>query len=169
MPLPWKTATLCFLHREGKTLFLDYTHFSHPIHQGSYAPPGGKMEDEDEGDPKRTTIREIAQETGIIIHGLLYRGTLRFENEKRTINAKPFKYNFTVPIYDCYNFDDTHISATEGKIAWIDDDKILALPRHEGSREILKILSRHREFEGIFIHEGEKLSSVTLSKTLPFS
>lgn len=161
MPLPLKIATACFIKREGKTLFLDYTNYPHPIHSGKYSIPGGRVE---EGESIEDCVkREISEETSIMPCRVTYRGKVLFVNGKRTINGKPMSHNFEVHFYECIDFDDTNARATEGRLAWVEDNNVLGLPLHEGDRIIWKDwLSRYQRFEGEIEHEGEKLTSAKL-------
>jgi len=161
MSLPLKVATACFIGRDGKTLFIDYTNYPHPIHQGKYSIPGGRLE---EGELQEDCVRrEIREETGIFLKELTYRGRVKFLNEKRTINGNPMKNDFEVHFYECRDFDDANARATEGRLAWIEDNKVLDLPLHEGDRIIWRDwLSRYEVFGGVIEHEGEKLTSAKL-------
>ncbi len=164
MSLLCKYAVVCFLHRDDKTLFIDYTNYEHPIHQGVYSPSGGKIELGE--NPIQATQRELQEETGIFVRNLIYRGIVNFDNERRTIRGKLFKYNFNVIIYDCYDFDDSQAKATEGRLAWIEDSQILSLSLHEGDRELLKWLTQYKEFEGTITEVGEKLESAKISMAI---
>ena len=165
MALDWKYATVCFLRREGKTLFIDYTNYQHPIHEGFYAPPWGKIEDDE--DPIQTTIRELEEETGIILKSVVYRGLIKFDNEERKIKGKPFKHNFEVHIYDCYDFDDSNARATEGHLAWIDDMSVLSLPLHESDKELWRWLTQYKEVYGTIKENEEILESAVIDKFVP--
>src|SRR3989338_1329508 len=155
MSLPWKYATLCLIRRNGKTLFIDYRDYPHPIHHGFYAPPGGKIEPGE--NPEETTKREIEEETHIFLGTLAYRGVIRFDNERRTLKGKPFRYNFQVYIYECSDFDDSHAQPEEGRLFWAEDSKVLTLPLHEGDRELWKWLEQYQEIEGTVVEVGEQL------------
>ena len=167
MPLPWKFATACFLRRDKRTLLIDYTNYKHPIHEGFFSPPGGKIEEGEE--PIQTTRREMREETGIIVRNLVYRGIIYFDNEKRTIKGRPFKYNFRVHIYDCYDFDDSNAFAKEGKFFWVEDEQVPSLRLHEGDKELWRWLSIYKEVEGTIVEEGERFSRGTILKAIPFS
>ncbi len=164
MTLPFEVATACYLRRDGKTLLIDYTNYPHPIHAGRYSPPGGRLE---EGELIDNCVkREIAEEQGILLRNVVWRGMVRFLNEERTINGKPMKHNFDVHIYDCFDFDDARMASKEGVPVWVDNDKVLDLPLHEGDRIIWRDwLSRYKTFGGVIEHEGDKLTSARLTAT----
>ena len=164
MPLPLQIATMCFLHKSERTLFLDYTITKdHLIHAGKFSPPGGKLEDIDKT-IEEGVRREVLEETNIKTRDLIYRGKVTFLNEKRNINGDPMKKNWEVYIYDCYEFDDSQAKALEsGKLSWVENSKVLKLPLHEGDYVIWeKWLAKYKEFNGEIEHIGEKLERYTL-------
>ena len=160
MSLPVVHAVVCYLRRETETLFMDYTSFDHPLHKGKFSPPGGKLE-EVEGKETAAT-REILEETGIIINKMTYRGEVTFLNEQRTFNGKPAKYNFRVYFYDSSDFNDTNARATEGALAWIQNDKVCDIPMHEGDKIIWDWLRKYKEIRAEIIHVGDKLTESSL-------
>jgi len=161
MPLPLEIATACFIRKDGKTLFIDYTNYPHRIHFGKYSPPGGRLE---EGETIEDCVRrEIPEEQGIMLGRVIYLGEVTFLNERRTINGKPMKKNVKVHFYECRDFDDTKMNAKEGVPVWVDDTKVLDLPLHEGDRFIWQNwLGKYKKFQGEIEHEGEKLTSARL-------
>jgi 8-oxo-dGTP pyrophosphatase MutT (NUDIX family) len=116
----------------------------------------------------QTTIRELKEETGINLNKLVYRGIIKFDNEKRTIKGKPFKNNFEVYIYDCHDFDDSNARATEGVLAWIDDKFVLSLSLHESDKVLWEWLARYKEIYGTIIENGEKLEKAVIERVVPF-
>ena len=154
MPLPWKLATVCLLRRCDKTLFIDYTSHQHPIHEGFYAPPGGKVEEHE--DFIQTTQREVREETNIMTKSLVYRGVVRFHNEERTLKGRTFRHNFRVHIYDCHDFNDSFAKANEGgRLVWVDDSEILNLPISAGDNVLWKWLGKYQTVDGAIVHRGE--------------
>ncbi|MDP3882397.1 MAG: NUDIX domain-containing protein [Nanoarchaeota archaeon] len=158
MSLPTIIATACFLRDKGKTLFVDYSVLhNHPIHDGKHAAPGGKVEASDNS-LEEAASREVLEETNIRAYNLIYRGTVLFLNEKRTINGKPMKNNWEVYFYDCHNFDATDARPKEGNLVWVNDDNVLDLPLHEGDRVLWGWMQEYQEFKGEVMHEGDKLT-----------
>lgn len=166
MRFPWKEAGVCLLRKEGKTLFVDYTNCSHPIHEGFYAPPGGKKE---EGETiLQATQREIREEVGIIAHYLTPRGIIRFHNEQRTPQGRAFKNNFNVYIYDCMVLDDAAAASNDGgAITWVEDAKIPGLRLSDGDYLLWKWLDRYTSIDGSITHAGKRVASYTLNGRLP--
>jgi 8-oxo-dGTP pyrophosphatase MutT (NUDIX family) len=169
MDLPWKQGVVCLLREKGKTYFIDYNDYPHVIHQGKISPPGGKIEPRE--DPEDATVREVREEVGAIVlkQNLVYRATVHFNNENRTVNGKPMKFNMTVRFYDCSTFDSTNMIAHEGKLELLTDEEALTRNMHEGDRKVFEWLKKYKEFEGTIIQTGEKLTSYELKRAVPFS
>ncbi|HVY01350.1 MAG TPA: NUDIX domain-containing protein [Candidatus Nanoarchaeia archaeon] len=167
MSLPWLSGVICLLHKEGKTLFIDYRNYPHKIHQGKYSPPGGKV---DSGEMSSdAAIRETFEETNIRVGTLVYRGKVHFNNEQRTVCGLPMKINMTVEIYESFDFDDSQARAMENKedkvpnLEWIAHDKIIGLKDlHEGDRKMFEWLGAYKEFEGTISQVGESLGEFSL-------
>lgn len=168
MTLPWKVATVCFLRDGNKTMLMDYRNFPHPIHEGFYSPPGGKVKTEENEDPVTAAKREIGEETGIEVRNLVYRGVIYFLNEKRTIKGRPMKYNFKVYYYDCHDFDAGNERATEGSLEWINSNDVLGKSLHEGDKVIWGWLKQYREIEGLIEQNGERVERAELLYNVPF-
>lgn len=167
MGLPWINGVICFFHKSGKTLLIDYRDYPHKIHEGKYSLPGGKLNDGESSE--KAGIRESWEEARIIARGMTYRGRVHFNNEERTVLGKPMKINMSVDIYDCFDFDDSHAEATEekdgrrAKLEWVADDKVLSINElHEGDRKMLEWLRDYKEFEGTIKQVGERLSEANL-------
>ena len=163
MSFPLKEAVICYLRHGYKTLLIDYTQSRHPIHQGKFCAPGGKINDGETSE--HATRREVMEETEIVVRNLIYRGKVLFKNEKRTVGGKPMISNWLVYFYDCQDFDDSNAKGIEGRLDWIDNHNILNLPMHEGDKIIWeKWLSQQKEFNGEIVHEAEVLVSAELVK-----
>jgi len=153
MTLPVLEATVCYLRKNGMTLFIDYRNFPHPLHQGYFSPPGGKLEIEET--KEQAVIREVLEETHIKINSLIYRGKVLFSNEKRLFGGKPAKNSYLVHYFDSLDFDDNLAQATEGALAWTLEEEINNLPMRKGDRQIWKWLKIYKEIEAEIV-EDEK-------------
>lgn len=187
MSLPWKLATVCVLREENRTLLIDYTHFSHSIHEGYYAPPGGKLHEGE--DPIICTRREVEEETGIVVGTLPYRGNVKFHNEHRTRKSRPFKYNFEVQVYESRDFNMRNAQLTEGHgFVWVENNQLSRTKRdvlehiRESKSGILDVSSapisaedqmlwhwifRYSTFNGSLMQVGEQLAEYHVHGVLP--
>lgn len=145
MTLPVLEATIGLLRKNGKTLFIDYRNYPHPLHKGFFAFPGGKInlgETKEEG-----VIRELKEETNIVLQDLIYRGKVLFDNSNRLFGGKPSKYSFLVYYFDSYKFDDSNQKASEGEIVYASDEEAELLPIHKGDKQIWDWLKIYKEID----------------------
>lgn len=160
MSLPIKYATCCCLRRRDETLFMDYREYPHPLHAGLFSLPGGKLRENET--PEQGVAREVLEETGIMVHSLIFRGAILFLNERRTFGGKPAKDNWKVHIFDSYDFDDSQVRASEGRLAWVQNEKAPSLKMHEGDKVIWNWMKQYSRFDAEIVHEGEKLVKANL-------
>jgi 8-oxo-dGTP diphosphatase len=111
-------ATLCYVKRDGQTLMLHRNKKPNDIHEGKWNGLGGKFEAGES--PEMCIRREVQEEAGLFIHNPRLHGLLIFVN---------FKGNdWYVFVFSATEFDGELIDSSEGKLEWIDDDKLLDLP-----------------------------------------
>jgi 8-oxo-dGTP diphosphatase len=65
-------------------------------------------------------------------------------------------------VYVADEFEGELIESNEGKLGWIDNDKLLDLPLWDGDRIFLKWLDGDRFFSGKFIYKDGKLIDHTV-------
>lgn len=113
--------------------------------------------------------RETREETGIVLGNITYRGIVFFLNEGRTLkNGKTMKINFKAHYYECSDFDSSRAEATEGKLAWVENDKVMDLEMHEGDKAIWDWLNKFRLFEGSIAQDKQRIRLAELHSYTPF-
>tara|TARA_B100000287_G_scaffold413082_1_gene444228 strand:+ start:52 stop:534 length:483 start_codon:yes stop_codon:yes gene_type:complete len=128
-----KIATLCVLRFKNKFLLLK--RFNEP-NKGKYVPVGGKLKQYES--PKDGVIRETFEETGIIIKDPKFFGILT--------ESSPTNYNWISFIFSSkIKFIDPPIS-DEGKLEWIEYDKIKNLPTPLTDHHIYKFILQKNKF-----------------------
>jgi ADP-ribose pyrophosphatase YjhB (NUDIX family) len=129
-------ATVCVVERDNEFLFIEH-------HRGKFKDtwncPGGKMDPEDE-DIYHTSMREVREETGIIIPpGLQDIGKLYYENE----NAK----NWVVDFHYTNEFDGELLEPNEECTPfWQDKYDIPADKLIPGDEEIFDRILKEQNF-----------------------
>jgi 8-oxo-dGTP pyrophosphatase MutT (NUDIX family) len=155
MALLWLRGGLCFLHKDGKTRLADFRNHYHKIHAGKCSPNGGKIE---EGETSQAAItREMLEETGTEVRNLTYRGRVHFNNEKRTVEGKPMKFNMVVDLWDCNEFEEGQLPVGQAPVIWVEDKEMMNLALHEGDKRVWEWLQEHPLFEGVIVQDGEHL------------
>lgn len=145
-----KLATLGYIHRDNQTLMLHRTKKANDIHEGKWNGVGGKFEAGES--PEECMIREIHEETWLIVENTIFRWTLTFPNFLKGEDWYVF-------VYDIYEFSGELIDCNEGELEWIDDDKILSLNLWEGDAIFMEWLQDGKFFSGKFTYEDGKLIS----------
>jgi 8-oxo-dGTP diphosphatase len=120
--------------------------------KGWYSAPGGKMELGES--VKETAVREFREETGLSVHEPELRGTFTFlikDGEKVVHEWMMFTFfadQFTGELLE---------ESQEGKLEWIDIDKIKDLPMAEGDRDIFAhVFKTDEPLYGTFVYTEDR-------------
>jgi len=144
-----KLGTLCYIEKDNKILLLHRIKKEHDVHEGKWIGVGGKIEQGES--PEECIIREVKEETGLIIKAPFLRGVMTFPKFKDNEDWYVFLYtadNFTGDLIDC----------NEGILKWVDKEKVLEMPTWAGDLIFLKwILEKRNFFSAKFVYENRKL------------
>lgn len=143
-----KLATLCYVKDDRKTLMLHRVKKANDFHEGKWNGLGGKMELGET--PEECVIREIEEEAGLKILEPHLRGILTFP-------AFAKEEDWYVFVYTADKFSGELIDSPEGRLEWIDDDKLLELNLWGGDRHFLKWIDEGRFFSGKFSYRDGEL------------
>lgn len=125
MDKPVRKAVRCYLIKNDKIIVIKYNEPNKKA--GYYEIPGGKIE---EGElPEQTAIREIQEETGIIVKNLKNKGNLTIEYPDR-------KFEFVVFLADDYQGQPLQFE--ENTSEWIDINELLQKEKILSSIQLLK-------------------------------
>ena len=125
MSKPVRKAVRCYLIKNDKIIVTKYKEPNKKA--GYYEIPGGKIE---EGElPEQTAIREMQEETGIIVKDLKNKGNLTIEYPDR-------KFEFVVFLADDYQ--GKPLQFEDNSSAWIDINYLLKKEKTLASIQLLK-------------------------------
>lgn len=125
MDKPVRKAVRCYLIKDDRIVVTKYNEPNKKA--GYYEIPGGKIE---EGElPEQTAIREIQEETGIIVKNLKNKGNLTIEYPDR-------KFEFVVFLADDYQ--GKPLQFEENTSEWIDINELLQKEKILASIQLLK-------------------------------
>lgn len=112
MEKPVRNAVRCYLIKDNKVVVIKYKKGNKK--EGYYDIPGGKIEEGE--NPEQTAIREMREETGMIIKNLKHKGNMIIEYPDR-------KYAFDVFITNEYEGEPQEFK--ENTSEWIEIDELL--------------------------------------------
>jgi 8-oxo-dGTP diphosphatase len=145
-----KFATLCYLRSGDKTLMVHRIKKQNDMHEGKWNGLGGKLEPGET--PEECAIREIREESGLTVNTVLLKGFITFPN----FDGVHSWYCF---IFTAVGFEGEFIDSPEGRLEWIDNDKLKELNLWEGDRIFFDWLDQERFFSAKFIYKDGKLIS----------
>lgn len=112
------TGTLCYIRDGGRVLL--QLKAEGRFGGGLWNGPGGKLQDGES--PEAATVREVREETGLTVGGLVAHGRLMF------YFGDAQEPSYTVHVFSTRRFEGTLRPSDEGRLAWFSED---ALPYHE--------------------------------------
>ena len=138
-------ATLCYVKHNGKTLMVYRNKKPNDIHEGKWNGLGGKFEAGET--PEECIRREVEEEAGLVIQNPKLHGLLMFPK---------FKGNdWYVFVFTATEFDGELIESPEGKLEWIDNDKLTSLSLWESDHVFLPWIETDKFFSAKFEYEGD--------------
>ena len=146
-------ATLVYIIKDGKTLMIHRVGRENDIHREKYNGLGGKLEENET--PSECAIREIQEESGLTIHPKdmkLYGTALFPEFDKKG-------RDWFVFIYKVYDYSgELIVENREGRLEWIENEKILDLNLWDGDRYFLEHLHSDQQFDGSLTYQNGGLT-----------
>ncbi len=143
-----KLATLCYVRREGHTLMIHRVKKANDMHAGKWNGLGGKFEPGET--PEACAIREIREESGLVVKDLRLCGMITFPG---FANEEDW-YTF---LFVSEAFEGALIDSPEGILRWIPDEELLDLHLWPGDRIFIPWLDAPGFFSGRFVYKDGQL------------
>ena len=157
-----KSTTLCYIEKDDQCLMLHRIKKKNDANQDKWIGIGGHFE---EGEtPEECVLREVKEETGLTLTSFRLRGLIDFVSDRWEREAM---YLFTADgfvnglpmIKPCEELPD----CDEGRLEWVDKDRIIDLNLWEGDNIFLNLLDIRQEYFDLqLVYEGEKLVKAVL-------
>ena len=148
-----QNTTLCYLERDGKYLLLHRVKEEDDINKGKWMGVGGHFEEGES--PYDCAIREVFEETGLVLAEARYRAVVTFASDAYESEQ--------MHLFTSKSFLGEEIVCNEGELAWVDKREALSLPMWEGDRLFLeKIEEGAPFFHMILRYEGDRLAEWTV-------
>lgn len=151
-----KETTICYIEHEGKVLLLHRMKKKEDPNAGKWIGVGGKLE---QGETvEECLLREVKEETGLVLTEYEYRGSILFQSDCWEHER--------MHLYYATAFTGTLIDCDEGQLAWVPREQMLSLPTWEGDRIFLRRMLRDSSFFRLRLrYVGEKLVHTDLAET----
>jgi 8-oxo-dGTP diphosphatase len=130
------------------TLMLHRITKENDFHKGKWNGLGGKFDQSET--PEECVIREIFEESGLIISSPRLHGIITFP----LFDGKDDWYVF---LFTADKFKGELINSNEGHLEWIPNDRVLSLNLWEGDKIFLPWLLNEKLFSAKFVYENKKL------------
>lgn len=150
-----RNTTLCYIRNgRGQTLLIHRVKKENDLNHDKWIGVGGKFEDKES--PEECLLREVKEETGLILTAYHYRGIVTFVSDEWETE---YMHLFTAD-----GFTGELTRCDEGDLEWVDDDKVTALPTWEGDRIFLKLLDEDAPFFSLkLVYAGDTLTYAALN------
>lgn len=128
------------------------------VHKGKWNGLGGKLEADES--PLEGAVREFHEEAGVSLPGSAFAplGVLQFPNFRADHREDWIVYVFTVRGGDALPAKPGPFrSSPEGKLHWVPEPELDALPLWEGDRKFLPLVLEERPFVGTFWYRDGRL------------
>ena len=149
-----KHTTLCYIEQNGAYLMLHRVKKVNDENHDKWIGIGGKFEERES--PFDCVRREVAEEVGLTLNSLSYRGIITFVSD---LYGTEYMHLF-------HSDDFSGIlpsSCDEGIPMWVEKSKIESLSIWEGDKIFLKLLDTEKRFFSIKLeYKGDRLISHTL-------
>ena len=145
-----KNTTLCYIEKDGKYLMMHRIKKDNDENRDKWIGIGGKIENGES--PHECIRREILEETGLTVTNPEYRGLITFISNE-------FEQQF-MHLFVAKDFSGTlNESCDEGKLEWVEKDKISSLPIWEGDKIFLDLLQTEDRFFSLkLVYNGDTLA-----------
>ena len=141
-------STLCYIEKDDKYLMLHRTKKKKDINKNKWLGIGGKFEEGES--PEECIIREVKEETGLILKNYQLRCIVTYVS---TTWETEYMHVFT-----SNDFMGDIIECNEGDLQWIDKKEVTKLNTWEGDKIFVEKLQKDSKFFTVkFEYDGEKL------------
>ncbi len=148
-----KLATLCYVRQGNKTLMLYRNKKENDYHEGKWNGLGGKLEEGES--PEECVIREVSEESGLLIENPIMHGFITFP----LFDGKEDWYVF---VFTATEFTGELIDSSEGKLEWIENDNLLNLNLWDGDKIYMDWLFNEKFFSAKFNYSDGKFVDYTV-------
>lgn len=147
-------STLCYMERDGRYLMLHRVVKENDINRDKWIGVGGHFEEAES--PEDCLLREVREETGVLLTDYRFRGIVTFVYG----DTSEYMHLFTADGWD----GEIDFDCDEGVLEWVDKSYVEQLDLWEGDKVFFRLLDEERGFFSLKLVYGDDgtLSEVRL-------
>ena len=144
-----KMTTLCYIENNDCYLMLHRTKKKKDVNKDKWIGVGGHAEGNET--PQECLLREVKEETGLLLTSYKFRGLITFISDKYEAEM--------MCLFTADGYTGELITCDEGELKWVKKSEVPQLPTWEGDAQFLKLLleDEKRFFAMKLRYEGERL------------
>lgn len=144
-----KITTLCYIENNDCYLMLHRTKKKKDVNKDKWIGVGGHAEGNET--PQECLIREVKEETGLLLTSYKFRGLITFISDEYEAEM--------MCLFTADGYTGELITCDEGELEWVKKSEVPQLPTWEGDAQFLKLLleDEKRFFAMKLRYEGERL------------
>ena len=156
--LGMRNTTLCHIERDGCYLMLHRVRKQNDLNHDKWVGIGGKFEEGES--PEDCLLREVREETGLVLQSWSYRGIVTFVSDEWGTEY--------MHLFHSSDFSGTlRTDCDEGTLEWLDKRELLQKQLWEGDRIFLRLLDEDVPFFSLKLcYQGDRLLSAHLNGVL---
>lgn len=149
-----KNTTLCYILRGDEVLLLHRNKKKNDSNENKWIGVGGKLEEGES--PEEGVLREVQEETGLVLLDYRYCGVVTFVSD---LWEGEYMHLFTGGAFEGEVSD-----CAEGTLAWKKFEELFVLPRWSGDDIFLRLLEKGGDFFSLkLVYVGETLVKAVLN------
>lgn len=129
-------TTLCYIENEDSYLMLHRVKKGADVNKDKWIGVGGHFEADES--PEDCLLREVREETGLVLTSWRLRGIVTFSFE-----GFGTEYMF---LYTADGYEGVMTDCDEGVLEWVEKSRVCQLPIWEGDKIFFRLLEEGREF-----------------------
>ena len=154
-------TTLCYIEKNDSYLMIHRTKKKNDCNHDKWIGIGGKFEEGES--PEDCVLREVQEETGLILKDVEYRGIVTFVSRDENGVYYELMHLFWSNSFSPDDIDSAFV-CSEGDLQWIPKDKMNALPHWKGDEIFLDLLAKKVPFFSLKLeYENGNLKNFVLN------